>query len=406
MEDYKREKNWCVCYATIIIFILPASIVISPSLTAFFEVILYTLFIGSSELRRRFILSLKQPIVILGGAFFLFIAASSLWSSAPIESILEHLKSWRKILLLPIAISLITNENLKDRFLIYFVASMTVCAIISWIFFIGDFTYNYRGAEALLRNHATQGISFFVAAFTSIFLIFHKKNTKHTFKILLTLSFFIIFTNSFIISTSRSSYIIGMVLIICFGFYANKKTASILIPILLITSISILYFSPTPYKQINKIWQEIQNTENAKDITSGGARVVFLKNTIPIIIESPIIGHGLKSMPIEYAKQVKDTLGWQSVITSDPHNQYILILAEQGIIGLLLFFGFIIACFYQKAEPFYKYIGLSVLLGWMTTSLFNGHFSASVEGKFIFLWCGAMLSAQLPRHKAEKKIAT
>lgn len=404
MENYKREKNWCVSYATIIIFILPASIVISPSLTAFFEILLYGLFLSSTELRKRFIESLQQPIVIFGGIFFLFLAASSLWSSASEDTILEHLRSWRKILLLPIAISLINTNFLKTRFLYYFTILIGICALMSWVFYLTDFNF-YKSPESLLRNHATQGIIFFTAAFTCIFLLAYKKNTLPTTKILLTAIALIIFTNSFVISTSRSGYIIGIILIMCFGFYSNKKTALILTPALFILSITILYFSPTPYKQINKAWQEITNIDNAKHLTSGGARVIFIKNTIPIIIDSPIIGHGLKSMPIEYAKQVKDLKDWKSVVTRDPHNQYILILAEQGIIGLLLFFGFIIACFYQRAEPFYKYIGLSVLLGWMTTSLFNGHFSASVEGKFIFLWCGAMLSAQLPRHKAEKKMA-
>ena len=111
-----------------------------------------------------------------------------------------------------------------------------------------------------------------------------------------------------------------------------------------------------------------------------------------MIKNTPLSGHGLKSMAVEYKKEIDGQSGWKSTITQDPHNQYLLILVEQGAIGLFIFFIYIFCCFKQKPERIYMHIGRSVLLVWIGTSMFNGHFSASVEGKFIFLWCGAMLS--------------
>lgn len=154
----------------------------------------------------------------------------------------------------------------------------------------------------------------------------------------------------------------------------------------------MLFLSPTPHAQIKKVWTEITNIESSNRLTSSGARVVFWKNTLPIVKNASLTGHGLKSMQLEYEKQVKGQNGWKGTVTRDPHNQYLLILVEQGIVGLIIFFIFIYFCFKQRPENIYMGIGRSILLVWLGTSMFNGHFSASVEGKFIFLWCGAMLS--------------
>jgi O-antigen ligase len=398
------EENRYTIWASGLLVMLPAVIVISPSLTALLEIALYALFILNPELRKRFVASLTQPIVIFGFLLCFFIIISSLWSAASWDIKLEHIRSWRKILLLPMAACLIDTPKMKDRFLFVFIIAIAFYALLSWFSYASDIHLFNKEANELLRNHATQGMIFFVGSFVCISFLLYKKNISLKLKIIFSLFTLLILSNFFIVSTSRSGYLIGAVLTVCFGLFLRGKKAMILAPTLFVVLLGVLYISPTPHQRILQMWDEIINVQDTENITSGGARVVFIKNTIPIILDSPIFGHGLKSMSIEYAKQVIDIKSWKGNTTRDPHNQYFLLLAEQGVIGLLIFFSFIGSCFFQKVEPIYKYLGVSVLLGWMATSLFNGHFSASVEGKFIFLWCGAMLAMPLSKH--QKDIAT
>jgi O-antigen ligase len=392
------SNNNITSWASYILMALPISIALSPPLTSLLEAILYTLFIFTPELRKRFVDSLSQPMVMFGFLLCFVIFLSSLWGDAPWEAKIEHMISWRKILLLPIAISLINTPILKDRFLLAFIISVMFFAILSWASYLSEINL-FKEPHKMLRNHATQGMVFFIAAFSSASLLAYRKNLSLTIKITLGLALLIIISNGFYISTSRSGYAIGLVLITCFGLYTGGKKSIALSLGLLIITMFTLYLSPTSSQQIKKTWGEAIHIDGSQKITSGGARVTFWKNTIPVIKTSPIIGHGLKSLPLEYAKQVKGLEGWQGVTTRDPHNQYLLLLAEQGLIGLLALFAFIGSCFFQKTDAFYRLMGISVLLGWMTTSLFNGHFSASVEGKFLFLWCAAMLSMPLPNQQ-------
>ncbi|EGG94346.1 putative O-antigen ligase [gamma proteobacterium IMCC1989] len=383
-------------FASYLLLALLVSIPVSPVATSLLEVAIYTLFIATPELRKRFISSLSQPMIASGLFLCGFIILSSLWSSAPWEDKLEHIVSWRKILLLPIAASLFYEPDFKKRFLLTFIISVFIFSIISWATHLFDWQLS-KQANGLLRNHATQGVVFFVAAFSAMSLALHQNNSSKT-KILLLLISLIILANCFFISTSRSGYVAGFILTICITIFFSQKKAMYLIPIISLIFISILYISPTPHAQIKKVWTEVINIDNSTHITSSGIRVTFWKNTIPIIKNTPITGHGLKSMKIEYEKIMEGRTDWKSTVTTDPHNQYLLILVEQGIAGLIVFFIFIFFCFKQKTEKLYMHIGRSVLLVWLGTSMFNGHFSASVEGKFIFLWIGAMLAVP-PREK-------
>ncbi len=387
-------ENRRVAWATSVLLTLPFVNVLSPTLTGVLEVVLYLLFVVTPELRKRFVASLSQPMVICGFCLYFIIMISSFWSGADWEVKLEVLRGCRKILLLPMAVSLINTSLWKDRFLLVLILSVTAIGILSWFSWISGITV-YKPAEGILRNHGTQGMVFFVVAFASACMVMYHKGLSSKIKGILAGCFLVTISNSVIITTSRSAYILGIVLVGCFGLYAGGKRAVWITPLLLALTAVIFSLSPTPHHQITKGWNNMMNVENAGENTSAGLRVIFWKNTLPVIKSSPIIGHGLKGFEAEYAKHVAGIEGWKGIVTDDPHNQYLFMLAEQGILGLLALFAFILSCVFQKTGPLYRLLGLSVLVGWMATSFFNGHFSSSVEGRFIVLWCAAMLSMPL-----------
>jgi len=391
-------ENKQTLYASYLLLGLLMSIPVSPVLTSLFELAVYVLFLATPELRRRFISTLSQPMVTSGLLLCSFIVLSSLWSPAPWEEKLEHIISWRKVLLLPIAASLFYSPKLKQIFLVTFIISMSCFAIVSWAAYLFDLQLFNKQPNNLLRNHATQGIVFFVAAFSSITLLLYQKGLSTLVKITCVIACIALLSNCFFIVTSRSAYVAGLIFVICTTIYAKRKKIILLMPIVCLIFVSILYLSPTPHHQIKKVWTEIAEINENPTITSSGARVIFWQNTLSILQDTPLTGHGLKSMALEYKKEISGKSGWESTITRDPHNQYLLILVEQGAVGLIIFFCFIFYCVKQKPERIYTHIGRSVLLVWLGNSMFNGHFSASVEGKFIFLWCGAMLATPLSKN--------
>ena len=388
------ENGRTTVWATYLLLSLPVVNVVSPTLTGVLEAVLYLLFLVTPELRKRFVAGLCQPMVICGFCLYFIVMASSFWSAAEWADKLEVIKGCRKILVLPMAIALINSPFLKDRFLLVFIFSVTAVAFLSWVSWISGITI-HKPATALLRNDVTQGMTFFVAAFASACMVAYHKGLASHFRRILTVCFLVVASNGVMISTGRSGYLLGIVLVGCFGLYAGGKKSLVITPLLVAVTAGLFYLSPTPRHEITMAVNNLVSGEHADENTSAGLRVVFWKNTLPVITQSPVIGHGLKGLRAEYAKQVAGVEGWQGIVTDDPHNQYLFMLAEQGAVGLIVFLAFVASFFFQKTEPLYRLLGLSILVGWMATSLFNGHFSSSVEGRFVLLWCAAMLSMPL-----------
>ena len=399
------ENGHTTVWATYLLLVMPIVTMLSTTLMSVSEILLYLLFLATPELRKRFVSSLSQPIVIFGFCLYFIIIVSSFWSNEAWESKLEAIKSCRRILLLPMAISLINNSVWKDRFLLVFIFSVTAVAFLSWFSWMNDIII-YKPADGILRNSLTQSLVVFAAAFASACMVVCHKGISLKMKSILTICFLVTISNGVIVGTGRSGYLLWMVLIGCFGIYAGKGKNLLITPLLLVITAGIFYLSPVPHSRITEGLENV----NSNSLTSMSLRVVFWKNSLKIIQKSPFVGHGLRSYEAKYAEQVAGIEGWgKSIRGGGPHNEYLFVLVEQGAVGLIAFLAFILSCFFQKTEPFYRFMGLSMLVGWMATALFNDNFSLSSEGRFVLLWCAAMLSmpveAQASRPLANNNVA-
>ena len=83
--------------------------------------------------------------------------------------------------------------------------------------------------------------------------------------------------------------------------------------------------------------------------TSIGQRITFAINSWEVIKENPIIGIGTGDFPNEY-KKIKSLKTPNAVSTTNPHNMYILVLMQLGLVGLIS----MLAIFYlQIKHSFY-----------------------------------------------------
>ena len=88
--------------------------------------------------------------------------------------------------------------------------------------------------------------------------------------------------------------------------------------------------------------KEISNVSAAYEKeTSMGSRIIAWKNAIELIKEHPLLGVGTGGYEPAFVDHVKDQKGQENFLHHDPHNQFLKILAELGIVGLVIFLSFL-----------------------------------------------------------------
>jgi O-antigen ligase len=337
---------------------------------------------------------------IVGKALLLFIVLlvlDVLYSSAPWSERWSSLWSWRKLLWGFIVLGLFADDQWKFRFIKVFliVASCGLAmSYIGWSGLIPSKPGHFPGV--FFTNHATQGMTFALATLCCLEMarIVRPEWGKLCYFGACAFLINIVFT-----SMSRSSYIaiFCVMLVWCVRTY-GRKSLLLATGVVLMLALALVSLSPNLRDRIAMGINEVKTYQTAPDLTSAGVRVVFFKNTLELVKDRPILGYGTGSFAKEYRERFGSAEeGWRGSVTTDPHNQYLFILVENGLIGLTAFLMLLIAGFFVARQPGpYRCVLQGALLAWCVSSLFNSHFRTFPEGHLIWLFFGAMLARYQP----------
>lgn len=369
------------------------ALLVSTSAAVGVELLLYPLFLGSGVLRARLARAFAQPMVRMALLWGGMLLLAVLYSVAPTNETLSNLGSWRKLLLLPMAAAVFDDEAWKNRLVWTLVLTITLgVALSSFSWFSGIAIYKYPLGIAI-ANHAAQGMMFAVGLFAMVLLARHARPARSGWRWFLGGAGLATLANLIFITPGRSGYLALLVLAAVAAFFLVsgrvRYVAALATPLVLG---ALLFFSPVASQRIMQGVSEINTYEKSAELTSMGIRRHMWNNTLKMIAERPLLGFGTGGFSEGYRQQVAGQEGWQGQPVDDCHNQYLRVVAEQGLVGLAVFLALLWSFFRQPVGLPYRIIGLGVLLAWCATSLFSAHFSTFMEGRFIYLWCGALLA--------------
>jgi len=374
---------------------LGITILFSPFFTNVLEISLFGLFIFNKDLRARFWNLKKQPLLLASGLFIFLLSIDCFYSVAPLKETLESLWGWRKILLLPLGLVLFNDALWKNKFAYSLMIFVAIASLFCILFYLLEL--NIRGQEpgVLIRNHATQGMIFSVTLFLmSVFLLFK----KHIMSIrrLWILGLMLIILGVLIYMTpGRSGYLAFMVVTVYLGYLLFRAKLYKMLSVVFLLSSTLLLSSPLVVERIELGVKEMQHVDPANiESSSMGMRMVLWKHTIELIKDRPLLGFGTGGFEEAYSQKIKDNPDWEKNIMHDPHNQFLKIWVEMGVLRLIVFLSMLASSLFQKSSKMYFHLGIGVLLAWCATSLFSSHFSTFTEGRFIYIWLGIMLASE------------
>jgi len=153
--------------------------------------------------------------------------------------------------------------------------------------------------------------------------------------------------------------------------------------------------SPRLHDRVGLVVSEFHawQPDHGKD-TSTGQRLDFYYNTLHIIQQHPVFGVGTGGFPAAFAQQ---TQGKDVLQTRNPHNEYLMIAVQAGVIGLaLLLYLFYMQWRYAALQdtPFRQDAARGLVLAYLTNSMFNSPLLDHADG-LLFAFMAAVLSDNL-----------
>ena len=319
-------------------FFLPLTV--AANNIAIYLIVLIWIFSG--DYSKKFQKIKNNNLAIASIVFFLLHVVALIWT----ENISWGLEIVRKmlpfLLVLPILLTITRSDNVKF-YIFAFLLAIGISELLSYLIWFGviePFGYAYAGSPTPIMSHVSYNPFLAFAIYIAINELISGKKISQYKRAIYTF-FILTMTFNMFITGGRAGQIMFFVAIILLAFQYFKKsqikaiyTSVGLIALISITSYN---FSPVFHERIQMASHEIVNYDaNSGLDTSIGLRINFLLNSWEIFNSSPLIGVGTGDFPDEY-KVINAVNTPNATETSQPHNMYMLILTQLGLIGLISF---------------------------------------------------------------------
>lgn len=292
---------------------------------------------------------IKIPVVSVGVLLTLWAVISISYSETPdLLQAIEGLHIYTKLLfllVLPIAMQSIPQyRKWIENGLIY---GVLINVIISSLYY-----YHIPFAVSYFGPYMSMGATFNINPLQLIYMVVmviwvltmrltYQEGSKIDLCVFILLTVYLWFIN-----IERSGYLLFLVLLLLFLVQQYGKKAillgCIIIPILLLIFYEV---SPNVKARVNLgvhnviAYQKAENPGSIDSDNSLGLRLAFISETAGLIKQHLMLGTGIGSF--KYVHAVLYPEQQKNFPANDPHNAYIYVLFELGLIGLILYLSWL-----------------------------------------------------------------
>jgi O-antigen ligase len=327
--------------------------------------------------------------------------AGLFYGEASVKEALSEFVDMASLLLIPIMIPFFRDEKVRNNALNLFLLTMTITLFLSYLIWFNllpanQFIKGNPSDATVFMLHITQNLLMAFSAF--LFAVRARQNANWKIKLLFIVATILAVINVTVMVGGKTGYVVLIILTIYY-FLNWLRWKGIFWAALAIAVFGIFtYLSPssTMHQSVKEFFVDVseknilvRHSQEIKE-TSTGYRMMFYENTMKIIFEQPILGVGTGGYPKAYTKAVKDT---KMPSTVNPHNEYIMVTSQLGLLGLCAFLYLFLMQWRLASNLHSKFdriiargLVLTILSASMVTSTLTDH----TERTF-YIWMSALL---------------
>lgn len=326
----------------------------------------------------------KNQIVMALAAFFMLHVVGLLWTHDVAWGLHMINKQW-KLLLVPTIMVYVRREHIPYYFDSYLLGMALLCFLssLNLLHVINFMPMTHVSFNPLLA------LSTYLLLHALLFcqLAVWKKTVYAVLLIIMTINLFLT------IGRTGQLVFFVMLILVCLQYFHGRplKALATSCGVVLVLFFVSYQFTSTFHQRVNEAVDEILNFQMNKQSTHGNDRITFFLNTFEIIKEHPLFGVGTGDFAEEY-KRVNQTRSPDVVSTVNPHNNYLLVQAQFGVIGLLsllLIFYLQIRCS-RNTHGGFRHLRLALPVFFLTIMLFDSYLLGH-HGGMTFAYFSAIL---------------
>ena len=318
----------------------------------------------------------KNPVAAWSLLLFFCFIVGLCYGSATYSEAVSMLSKYRELIFIPVLAPFLASERHRCRVWKAFVIASVLILLISYLMNFGILDLNRQGDPAF-KSRITHSI------FISFFAFFcaHKAYDGKGYEKLYWILFLVSAYNLFFVVEGRTGQLIAVSLVLLFG--VQRFTKRVLVLTVLVTGLLFALFL-TFSDKATRFNEGVVNMQS--DLKSGpeqtessmGQRYMFWRYSLKLIAEKPVLGHGTGSFAKEYERIARG----ESLMAKNPHNEFLMIAVQLGLVGVFIYLGFLVSQYYcaRKLPNKEKWLAQGILLTLVVTSLFNTPIMDHAEG--------------------------
>jgi len=319
----------------------------------------------------------RHPQAAISIFLALLFCVGLIYTPVDLETGIDCLRKYRELFFIPIVLSIFFQRPKEAQFsLNAFLCGLVILMLGSYGIHFGVIPYERLGDSLIF--HITH--SFFMAVLC--FFAMHRVFISRQYKFFWLLVVILASLNLFFISPGRTGmfvYIVLAVLLLIQKLSWKKMIPGIIAVFFLAGG---LYMgSENVSTRVDMAIKEIKYYQPGKSRTSVGQRFDWYKDSIDLIKEKPVFGHGTGSFAYVQGKLIAGT---KTKPTDNPHNEYLFIGVQLGLVGLAayiaLFFVQLLGSLNLNEQN--KYLAQGVVISMAAGCLMNSFLFDSMQGHY------------------------
>jgi O-antigen ligase len=296
------------------------------------------LWLLSGNYKTKFNQIIKNKLMVSSIVFFAIHLLGLLWTEDLKWGLHILHKMWYFLLLLPVLFSIVKKEHI-NYYINSFLFAMILSVIISYLIWF-QIIEPFKDANVFNPTPFMSHISYNPILAFATYLILHKvffNRNLSKFQFILLFFIAVAMCCNMFITLGRTGQVgfFTVISVLIFQYFQYNKIKSLLIVLTIIPVIFFTAYQASPYfkLRVDNTMVAVGNFEQ-DNFTSLGIRLTYAINALEVIKTNPFIGVGTGDLPLELNKvNIQRTPNMP--YTTNPHNMYVLVLVQLGLLGLI-----------------------------------------------------------------------